>query len=343
MKEDLKEAAKSLRGCLSHLRTEVGRRQVQNEEEDPLDMSNPFVSDEAKLLSSKAFRLLEHKTQVVTAPRNPLIRNRKNHVLEVQAISVVAANLLGLNIDLARAIAIGHDIGHVPFGHPGEEFMAKEMDRKDFCHEVMAPLVAQKIERRGKGLNLTFETLEGMMRHSGNTARVGMTPEAWVVRHTDKFGYIFHDYNDITKRMHYPIPREIVGLMNEFGRTQRERTSTALAGLMIESYEHGKVSFEHSDLAKKFQELRKMMMGVYVHITQQNVADTMGPVLDFLKAIGIGDPYLIMALMTDKDVMYLSEQPTKDMTHFQQTAVSETLEYLHEVGPLDLCSPYLDW
>ena len=118
--ENLWDRARELRGSLSGLKTKSGRRLhgIEEEKEDPLQMENDFISDEAKLFSCRAFRLLEHKTQVVTAPINPLIRNRKTHVLEVVAISVVTSDLLGLNTDLARAIAIGHDMGHVPFGQP---------------------------------------------------------------------------------------------------------------------------------------------------------------------------------------------------------------------------------
>ncbi len=293
-------------------------------------------------MSSKVFRLLGLKTQVVTSPHDPFIRNRMTHVMEVVACATVLAEILGLNTDLTHAIALGHDIGHVPFGHPGEHFLAKAMGRKEFCHEVLGPLVAQKIERRGSGLNLTFETLDGMMRHSGNTAREGMTPEAWVVRYADKLAYIFHDWNDI-KRMGYPVPAELVSLMHEFGANQRERTSTAMSALIEESADCGHVSFKHSPLAQKFEQLRSLMMGIYPHLTQQDLSDVMSPVLEFLKGLDIGDPFLLFSLMTDRDVLFLSEQKTKDITHLQHTALKEIIPHLSTIGPIDLCCPYLDW
>ncbi len=331
----------SLKGCLQERRQETGRRK-QDSDEDAFPMAeNPFVSDEAKLKSSKVLRNLAHKTQVFTLPRNSLVRTRRTHVDEVEAISVVAASMLGLNIDLTRAAAIGHDIGHVPFGHQGEHWMAKKMGKK-FCHEVMGPIVVQKIERKGEGLNLCYETLDAMMRHSGNMARKEMTQEAWTLRYTDKFAYLFADYNDII-RFQYPMKAELTQLMDKFGKTQRERVTTAIAGLVIESAELGHVSFEQSELAKDFQQLRQLMYEVYVCVTQQNVAETMESVFEFLSQLNVGDPFLLLALMTDNDVIDLSKQRMKDISDFNRTAVSEIVQYLPAIGKVDLCDPGLDW
>ena len=340
--ETIWKKADSLRGCLTHLRQITGRRRHQSDG-DPLLMGNPFVGDEAKLLSSKAFRVLSNKTQVFTFPNTPLIRSRQAHVLEVVAVSVIASEMLGLNTSLVRAAAIGHDIGHVPFGHQGEAWMAHAMGRSEFCHEIMGPIVAQKLERKGAGLNLTFETLEAMMRHSGNTAKEGMSQEAWTLRYTDKFTYIFHDVNDIFGRMRYPASKGLKDLINHFGATQRERTTTAIAGLVIESAEVGKVSFEKSELGVKFRKLRNMMYEVYPRVTQQNVAIIMEPTLEFLTQLKIGDPFLILALMTDKDVSTVLKRPMKDMQIFNQTTVSEITAQLQAVGQIDLCDPDLNW
>ncbi len=334
--------ADSRRGCLAHLKQTAGRRRHRTDE-DPLVVENSFVSDEAKLLSSKAFRVLQDKTQVFTFPRSALIRNRKTHVLEVAAVSVITSELLGLNTDLVRAAALGHDIGHVPFGHQGEAWMAKAMGRPEFCHEVLAPVIAQKIERSGQGLNLTYQTLEAMMRHSGNQATNEMSQEAWVLRYTDKFTYIFHDVNDIVIRMHYPVSGELRELVNDFGDNQRERTSTAIAGLIVESAECGRVSFQNSELGQKFARLRNLMYEVYVCVTQQDVGSIMQPVLDFLDMLKIGDPFLLLALMTDKDVASLAAEPMKDMRAFNHTSVSEIAPHLQKIGKVDLCNPDLDW
>jgi len=334
--------ANSLRGCLSHKRQIKGRRRYESDE-DPLIVANLFISDEAKLLSSKTWRTMTNKTQVFTRPENPLIRTRKSHVTEVVGVSIITSELLGLNTDLVRAAAIGHDIGHVPFGHQGEAWMAKAMRKPEFCHEVMAPIVAQKIERKGQGLNLTHETLEAMMRHSGNTAKEGMSEEAWTLRHTDKFTYIFHDVNDIVGRMRYPISSELQNLISEFGNTQRERTTTAISGLIVESAELGRVSFEQSEFGQKFKRLRTLMYEVYPHVTQQNVQSTMEPVLEFLTMLNIGDPFLLLALLTDNDVVLLASEPMKDLRAFNRTSLSEIVPHLGDIGEIDLCDPDLDW
>src|SRR3989344_1766679 len=340
--EKLWQKANSLRGCLTKLKQDSSRRRYANDE-DPLMMHDCFVSDEAKILSSKTFRALRSKTQVFTFPQNTMIRTRQAHVHEVVACSVVCADMLGLNVNLLRAAAFGHDIGHVPFSHQGEAWMARAMGKPGFCHEVMGVVVAQSIERSGRGLNLNWHTLDAMMRHSGNTARDGMSQEAWVLRHTDKFAYIFHDVNDIGLRMRYPISGELLSLTNSFGEDQRQRTSTAIAGLVIESAECGKVCFEHSELGQKFTRLRTMMYEIYPRVTQQNVESIMGPVLECLNMLNLCDPFLLLAFMTDEDAARLAKEPMKDMQAFNRTAVSEIVPYLSQIGPVDLCAPDLDW
>jgi dGTPase len=286
---------------------------------------------------------MEDKTQVFTLPKSPMIRSRRSHVMEVFATSIIVSDLLGLNTSLTMSASIGHDLGHVPFGHQGEAWMAKAMGKPSFCHEVMGPIITQKIERKGKGLNLTWHTLDAMMRHSGNTAKEGMSQEAWLLRYTDKFTYIFHDINDITGRMRYPPSKELMDLANSFGQTQRERTAKVIAGLVVESSECGRVCFEHSEMGQRFKRLRTLMYELYPKVTQQNVEANMAPVLEFLTMINIGDPFLLLALMTDKDVTMLASKPMKDMQAFNQTAISEISPYLAEIGKIDLCDPDLNW
>lgn len=339
--ETLVEEANQCRGCLVHLRTTHGRRRsVAGDAEDPL-IVDPFVSDEAKILCSKAFRRMRQKTQVFTWSRNVLTRTRQTHVLEVVAVSVVLSDMLGLNTNLVRAAAFGHDIGHVPFGHQGEAWMQEVMGNNRFCHEVMGPIVAQLIERKDRGLGLTFETLEAMMCHSGNMAREGMTPEAWLLRYADKITYLFHDYNDIVVRARYPVSSELKKLVRMFGPNQRVRTTTAMCGLVLESAEAGRVTFEKSELGKVFQELRRLMYKVYVCVTQQNVAERMQKALDFLQMLNLGDPFLMLALMTDDDVELVTHSPMPNAETFASTSLAEIVEDL-PTG-IDLCDPCLDW
>lgn len=330
------------RSCLAHLKTTKFRRR-DTEDEDVFEMHDPFLSDGARILSSKAFRLLGDKTQVFTGLKKPFIRKRHTHVMEVTAIAMVVADMLGLNTSLAQAIALGHDIGHVPFGHPGEHHLRKLMGKPEFCHEILGPLMMQKIERKGRGLNLTFETLDGMMRHSGDKAKKGMTPEAWVVRYVDKMAYLFADFNDLSERVGHYIHSSLKLLMNSFGRNQRERTTTAMSGLIIESAEQGKVSFELSDLGQKFAELRREMNTHYVKVTEQDLSLSIDPIIKFLEGLGRGDPFLLFCLLTDADVKMLLKKRARNIIHLQDTALWERLPLLENIGQIDLCNPYLDW
>ena len=292
----LLEKANACVGCLSAIRT-VGshRRHPDPQLGESLAMPDDFQSDEAKLLSCKAFRAMGDKTQVFSFAESAFVRNRLSHVMEVTANAVVASNILGLNTSLVRAAAIGHDFGHVPFGHSGEKWLGEAMGKPDFCHEIMGPIIVQKIERGGFGLNLAWHTMDAMMRHSGTFAKGSMSPEARVLNCADKGGYLFHDINDIFGRMRYSMSPELRETVDFFGENQRERGCTAIAALIVESAEMGRVSFEHSEVAKKFAHLRKLMYDVYFRVTSQDVGVKLGPVLDFLTTLNVGDPFLVLA------------------------------------------------
>jgi dGTPase len=337
------KAADALHGCLQHVRTNTGRRRYGLERDsDPLHMDDVFAADQAKIASSKLFRTMQDKTQVFTNPACCMVRTRMTHIMEVYACAIVACNKLGLNLSLAQAIALGHDMGHVPFGHQGEEALAQIMG-KPFCHENWGVIVAQKIERKGAGLNLCFETLDGMRGHSGNTAHEDMSPEAWLVRYVDKFAYIFADISDLIQRIRVPLPKAVISLADEFGSDQRSRTSTAIAGLVIESAEQGKVSFEHSDLAQKFAELRKQMYGVYRTVTEQRVRPYVEQVLHVLDQLEFGNPHMLFALMTDSEALHLAAQTMPNVGHLKDTGLWEIKPHLEAIGAVDMCDPDLDW
>ena len=167
---------------------------------------NPFVLDSIKLLSSKSSRRLAYKTQVFNKPYNKHIRTRKSHTEEVEASSMLVSNLLGLNIYLCSAIAKGHDLGHFPFGHTTEQRFTKKLreeNGKDYLvldHSLMGLVILHQIEREGAGLNLMYETMEGILNHStggGSFQTMGSIPEEYkVVRYADKIAYLFSDIND---------------------------------------------------------------------------------------------------------------------------------------------------
>ena len=141
----------------------IGRRYV--EDVDTL-IQDPFLNDWSKIKHSKAYRQLSEKAQVIPLSGNSYVRHRGSHTGEVEAISVAISELLGLNTNLCRAISVGHDTGHIPYGHLGEEKLWEIIGDKSFRHSTFGVVRSQHIERKGKGLNLTYETLRGILGSS---------------------------------------------------------------------------------------------------------------------------------------------------------------------------------
>jgi dGTP triphosphohydrolase len=300
--KDLLSRYTATSGALSELKSTESRRK-RTCKFDFQAVGDPFVRDLSVILSSKAYRRMGEKNQVASSPHLPHVRNRATHSAEVMAHSVRLSEHLGLNTNLALAIGAGHDIGHVPFGHQGEHYI-QEKAKIPFSHEIMGVIIAQNIERKGVGLNLTFETLEGMYRHSGSNASSVMTQEAWVVRYADKIAFLFADYNDF-RRLNWICNSELSEYMNWFGMNQRDRTFRTMVALCEESYTSGFVSFESSEPAKKFKKLRGLMYEEYVKIVEQDVSRFLDPIYDFLDKSKLLPPWLGIALLTDEEVRKL--------------------------------------
>ena len=169
--------------------------------EDDCSLRTPFQRDRDRIVHSKAFRRLTHKTQVFVAPRGDHYRTRLTHTLEVTSISRTVARALRLNEDLAEAIGVGHDLGHPPFGHIGEEVLdacVKERFGRDFRHYDHSLRVVDRLERDGAGLNLTEQVRDGIARHSSRTASP-QTLEGRIVRVIDRVAYINHDIDDAVR------------------------------------------------------------------------------------------------------------------------------------------------
>ena len=166
-----------------------GRQVV--EEECPVRTA--YQRDRDRILHSSSFRRLKDKTQVFLSPDNVHYRTRLTHTLEVSQIARTIARSLSLNEDLTEAIALGHDLGHTPFGHAGERAL-NEVYPNGFTHFEQSVRVCRVIERAGKGLNLTQEVLDGILCHTrGDWAQ---TPEGKIVRFSDRIAYINHDIDD---------------------------------------------------------------------------------------------------------------------------------------------------
>lgn len=175
----------------------------RQEEEEVGDIRLPFQRDRDRITHSKTFRRLKHKTQVFLAPTGDHYRTRLTHVLEVSQIARTIASALCLNEPLTEAIALGHDLGHTPFGHAGEATL-NEMHPGGFRHYVHSLRVVDFLENDGKGLNLTFEVRNGIVRHSKGRAdvlpkdrtEIAVTIEGQVVRLADIIAYVNHDLDD---------------------------------------------------------------------------------------------------------------------------------------------------
>ena len=157
------------------------------------DIRPEYQRDRDRILHSKSFRRLKHKTQVFLAPEGDHYRTRLTHTLEVARIARTIARALRLNEDLTEAIALGHDLGHTPFGHSGE-FILNQICEDGFAHYRQSVRVVELLEKNGKGLNLTREVRDGILNHrtSGHPA----TLEGGIVRLSDKIAYINHDIDD---------------------------------------------------------------------------------------------------------------------------------------------------
>ena len=169
--------------------------------EEDCGLRTPFQRDRDRIVHCKAFRRLTHKTQVFVAPRGDHYRTRLTHTLEVTTISRTVARALRLNEDLVEAIGLGHDLGHPPFGHIGEEVLdrcLKERFGTGFRHYEHSLRVVERLERDGAGLNLTEQVRDGIARHSSR-APLPYTLEGRIVRVIDRVAYINHDIDDAVR------------------------------------------------------------------------------------------------------------------------------------------------
>ncbi|MCY6371805.1 deoxyguanosinetriphosphate triphosphohydrolase [Clostridium ganghwense] len=200
-----------------------GRKYFEKKDEIKTD----FMLDRDRIIHSKSFRRLKHKTQVYIKTWGDHYRTRLTHTLEVAQIAKTIGKGIGLNEDLIEAIALGHDIGHVPFAHNGEEVLDK-LAPNGFKHNENSVRILTKIEREGKDLNLTNEVLDGILHHSGfsKDSKKPFTLEGQVVRYSDKIAYVNHDIDDSIRAgllNQQEIPKEF---LEQLGDTHGKRIDT---------------------------------------------------------------------------------------------------------------------
>ncbi len=201
-------------------------------EEPPCDIRPVYQRDRDRILHSKSFRRLKDKTQVFLSPKGDHYRTRLTHVLEVSQNARTIAKALRLNEDLVEAIALGHDLGHTPFGHAGERTLDR-LCAGGFKHNVQSVRIVEKLETDGEGLNLTWEVRDGILNHktSGNPA----TLEGGIVRLSDKIAYVNHDIDDAI-RAHVMREEDIpTELRRVLGFTTRERLNTLIHDIITTS------------------------------------------------------------------------------------------------------------
>lgn len=246
--------------------------------EKPCDFRTDFQRDRDRIIHCNSFRRLKHKTQVFLIPHGDHYRTRLTHTLEVSQIARTVACALGLNEYLTEAIALGHDLGHTPFGHDGERVLNKLLPG-GFAHNLQSKRVVEVLEKDGKGLNLTFEVIDGIVGHRGSSD-LPVTNEGCVVRICDKIAYINHDIEDAIRGKvisQNELPKYPIEML---GRTKTQRITSLVKSLVENSGET--VGFD-KDTQAAFSELRDFMFE-RVYRADRTVAekDKAGNIVEFL-------------------------------------------------------------
>lgn len=222
---------------LSPLATLSKNSRGREKEEKPDLVRTPFMRDRDRIIHAKAFRRLKHKTQVFISPGNDHYRTRLTHTLEVMQIAKSIGRALRLNEDLIEAIALGHDVGHTPFAHCGEAVLNEKLS-KGFKHNFNSVRVLKEIEEHNgkRGLNLSFEVLDGIAHHSGfsKSKTCATTLEGQIIRYADKIAYVQHDIDDSIRAGILNVEELPKRPIEILGKTLGERITTLVMDLISE-------------------------------------------------------------------------------------------------------------
>ncbi len=232
----------------------------RDREEAPCDIRPVYQRDRDRILHSKSFRRLKDKTQVFLSPVGDHYRTRLTHVLEVSQIARTIAKALRLNEELTEAIALGHDLGHTPFGHAGER-MLNEIVEGGFRHNEQSVRIVEILEKDGQGLNLTWEVRDGILNHK--TDGHPSTLEGCVVRLSDKIAYINHDIDDAI-RANIMREEDIPAVLREtLGGSIRERLNTLIHDTITVSRDRDEIAM--SDGVQTAMQLLRQFMFEHVY------------------------------------------------------------------------------
>ncbi len=276
---------------LSPYAAKVAETRGREQTEEKCQVRTDFQRDRDRIVHSKAFRRLMHKTQVFLAPEGDHFRTRLTHTIEVSQIARTIARALGLNEDLTEAIAMGHDLGHTPFGHNGETYLA-EIHPGGFQHNEQSLRVVDVLENSNirRGMNLTAEVRDGILNHTGKVTP--FTMEGQIVKISDRIAYINHDIDDALRGgiiLETDLPEDCVTVL---GNNHRTRINTLVNDLVCNSDDKPEIimseecsyymnklrnfMFEnvyHSKVVKKDEELDKvknMIWSLYKYYKQND-------------------------------------------------------------------------
>jgi dGTPase len=284
-------------------------------EEEPCRLRTPFQRDRDRIVHSKAFRRLRNKTQVWIDPEQDHFRTRLTHTLETTGISRGVARALGLNEDLVEAIGLGHDLGHTPFGHTGEEALDRKLQEHfglGFRHNEHSLRVVDVIEREGRGLNLTEEVRNGILNHTGPSEP--QTLEGSIVRIVDRVAYINHDIDDAVRASvltEDELPREEIELLGATGARRIDRLvhdlveTSAEAGDIRQSEEIGAAM-----LALRTFMFERVYLGPHTKEQHDQARDVVGRIFEELASRGEAAERIVdyIAGMTDRFALSYAEK-----------------------------------
>ena len=221
----------------------------------PCPNRTEFQRDRDKIIHSQAFRRLMNKTQVFLAPAGDHYRTRLTHTLEVTQIARIIARSLRLNEDLTEAAALGHDLGHTPFGHAGETVM-QQCYSADFTHYKQSIRVVEKLEKDGKGLNLTYEVKDGILNHTGSN--IASTLEGVIVKYADRIAYINHDIDDACRAGILSVDDIPIEIRRVLGDKHGQRINTMVTSIIETSTDKPYIAMS-DELNKAMNDLRSFL------------------------------------------------------------------------------------
>jgi dGTPase len=291
------------RQVLSPYATLAAESKGREREEMRDELRTAFQRDRDRIIHCTSFRRLKHKTQVfpqvfgeaegrVTIGDHFTVR--MTHTLEVQQIARTIARALRLNEDLTEAVALGHDLGHTPFGHVGEGVLSKLLESK-FHHAEQSLRIVEVLENEGQGLNLTWEVRDGIVGHSW-ALPAPATLEAWVVRFADRIAYLNHDLTDAMRAGIIGLDDVPAPVLQTLGRTHSERINALVMGVVTESAGRDSVEMASEPLAAMDELRRFMFKNVYLSSLAQTDRDEATSVIEALFAHYVSTPDAMPAL-----------------------------------------------